>query len=314
MNNFEQKLSLAKDNFCGIDNAVERKRAIANYLFPEEDIDIALSKMEYRIDNKRDLDLDNPKDISSKLHWLKINFRENHLGEYVDKYKAREIVKSKIGEKYLPNCYWVGHDLSSVNREVLPKKFVLKANHSWNKNIFCLDKDIFNWDEARNESLEWLQDNHYLMHGEWAYSQIKKPLLIIEELLEVDGKIPDDFKIYCFNGEPKLVKYDSGRDNIRVQMHLDTNWNPLPFHNPNYEEFTHPILKPKNFDEMLSVAKELSHGFPFLRVDLYNIKGSVYFGEFTLYPCGGNLRFVPDEWNYFVGDLLDLKKFFLSKR
>ncbi|MBP2156375.1 ATP-grasp fold amidoligase family protein [Erwinia rhapontici] len=306
MNNFDRRLSLARNDFRGIHDVVERKRAIAKSLFPDENIDISLSKMEYRIDNKRDLDLCNPKDISSKLHWLKINFRESHIGDYVDKYKAREIVKNKVGEKYLPKCYWVGDDLSKVNRNALPKKFVLKANHSWNKNIFCFNKDTFNWSESRNESSEWLQDDHYLMHGEWAYSQIKKPLLIIEELLEVDGDIPDDYKVYCFNGEPKLVKYDSGRNDIRVQMHLDINWNPLPFHNPNYAPVTSPVLKPKNFNEMLSIAKTLSEGFPFLRVDLYNIHGRVYFGEFTLYPCGGNLRFEPDEWNYLVGDLLDL--------
>lgn len=308
MSDFYEQLMLAREIYSGVLNPVQKKRFVAGVLFPDEHIDVALSKMEYFIDNGRPLDLDNPCDISSKLHWMKINFRRNDLGDYVNKVKAREIVSERIGEEYLPLCYWVGKELSVLDRSKLPNKFALKANHSWNKNIFCFDKNLFDWDEAISISNEWMKDDHYLMHGEWAYSQINEPLLIIEELLTVRGKIPDDYKIYCFHGEPKLIKYDSGRDKTRMQMHLDINWNVLPFHNPNYLEFDKPIHKPQNLDEMILLSKKLSSDLPFVRIDFYNIEGKVYFGEFTLYPCGGNLRFVPDNWNYIIGKYLNIKR------
>lgn len=63
---------------------------------------------------------------------------------------------------------------------------------------------------------------------------------------------------------------------------------------------------PENLDEMISIAEQLSDGFKFLRVDLYNIKGRIYFGELTFYPAAGMGAFVPNEWDGKLGALLKL--------
>lgn len=47
------------------------------------------------------------------------------------------------------------------------------------------------------------------------------------------------------------------------------------------------VAKPRNFDEMVDVAERLSRGFGFLRIDLYNVDGRVFFGEVTCTPAGG---------------------------
>lgn len=57
---------------------------------------------------------------------------------------------------------------------------------------------------------------------------------------------------------------------------------------------------------MVSVAKKLSEEQPFLRVDLYEISGEVYFSELTLFPCGGLMPFVPKEWDRKLGDMIEL--------
>ena len=38
---------------------------------------------------------------------------------------------------------------------------------------------------------------------------------------------------------------------------------------------------------MLKIAEKLSQGIKFLRVDLYNVNGNIYFSEFTFYPSSG---------------------------
>ena len=38
---------------------------------------------------------------------------------------------------------------------------------------------------------------------------------------------------------------------------------------------------------MFEIASKLSLGHPFVRVDLYNINGKIYFGELTFYPASG---------------------------
>lgn len=61
-----------------------------------------------------------------------------------------------------------------------------------------------------------------------------------------------------------------------------------------------------NFDKMIEIASTLSQGFPFIRIDLYNIKGKIYFGEYTFYHCSGFVPFEPEEWNQKLGDWITL--------
>lgn len=63
-----------------------------------------------------------------------------------------------------------------------------------------------------------------------------------------------------------------------------------------------PIKRPENYDEMIKVAEKLSAGFDFIRVDLYNVDGKIYFGELTCYPAGGLAAFVPRKWDFIFGE------------
>lgn len=64
---------------------------------------------------------------------------------------------------------------------------------------------------------------------------------------------------------------------------------------------------PENIYNIITIAEKLSEGFKFLREDLYNIKGKIYFGELTFYPASGMLLFVPEEWDEKLGSLLIVK-------
>ena len=57
---------------------------------------------------------------------------------------------------------------------------------------------------------------------------------------------------------------------------------------------------------MLEIAAKLSQGMAFVRIDLYNINGHVYFGEITFYPGAGLGTFSPMEWNMKLGDMIQL--------
>ena len=72
---------------------------------------------------------------------------------------------------------------------------------------------------------------------------------------------------------------------------------------PNHE---YNIKLPENLAEMVSLAENLSKGFPFLRVDFYNVNGHIYFGELTFYPASGFGKFIPEEWDLLLGDWLTL--------
>ena len=86
----------------------------------------------------------------------------------------------------------------------------------------------------------------------------------------------------------------------------DLDWNLLPF-TRMYPNTDYPVKKPKNFDRMVEIAEKLSEPFPFVRVDFYeSAEGRLYVGELTFYPGGGYETFEPIEWDYRLGDMLQL--------
>lgn len=59
---------------------------------------------------------------------------------------------------------------------------------------------------------------------------------------------------------------------------------------------------------MLYIADKLSSSIetPFVRIDLYNIKGKIYFGKITFFPASGMGSIYPEEWNEKIGDMIKL--------
>ena len=80
----------------------------------------------------------------------------------------------------------------------------------------------------------------------------------------------------------------------------DLNLSLLPV-KCKYENFEVPVRPPPNYEKMLEVARRLSSGTDFVRVDMYNIDGRIVFGELTNYPANAMTRFDPPEWNQKFG-------------
>ena len=63
---------------------------------------------------------------------------------------------------------------------------------------------------------------------------------------------------------------------------------------------------------MKEVAQKLSNGFCHVRVDLYEVDGSIYFGEMTFYHWSGFVPFIPSEWDEVFGNWLILPDHHIS--
>jgi hypothetical protein len=57
---------------------------------------------------------------------------------------------------------------------------------------------------------------------------------------------------------------------------------------------------------MLGIARRLSKGMYYARIDLYDMKGRIYFGEITLYPTSGFSTFARYEDDAMLGGWLCL--------
>ena len=116
-----------------------------------------------------------------------------------------------------------------------------------------------------------------------------------------------DYKFFCFNGKVKFFKIDFGRFVDHHANYYSPEGKLLPFGEKGLEpDPNHIEIIPENFDNMISIAEKLSNGFKFLRVDLYNVKGKIYFGELTFYPAAGMGAFIPEEWDEKLGSFLNL--------
>lgn len=253
------------------------------------------------------LDLNNPITFNQKLQWLKINYRMPILTEMADKYEMKRITSDKIGKEHIVKNYGIWNSFDDIDFDALPDRFVLKTTHDQGGIVICEDKSKLNKDAARKKLNKHLKTKNYYITREWPYKNIK-PRILAEEFL-VDEERGDiwDYKIYCFNGVPKMVFIASGRNNIDgvVFDFFDIEFNHLNIKRPNSKQSNKVIERPENFDQMIKLAQELSEGIPHVRVDFYNIGGKIYTGEFTFFTGGGMKPFIPREWDYKLGEMIN---------
>jgi hypothetical protein len=118
-----------------------------------------------------------------------------------------------------------------------------------------------------------------------------------------------DYKFYCFNGVPRICKVDFERysETGHKANFYDMDWQLQDVELNLYPADKSHIEKcPQNFSQMVELAAKLSKGYPFLRVDLYNLKGVLYFGELTFFPDSGFCKFIPEQWDEHFGEILSL--------
>jgi len=241
-----------------------------------------------------------PKSFNEKMLWLKLNYRNVYDSLLVDKYKVRDYVKEKVGEKYLIPLLKVYSSPSEITIENLPQKFVLKPNHGSGWLYICRNKKEIDITALRKKFEKWHSKNFYFIGREWQYRNIK-PVIVCETLLEDQSNKLLDYKFFCFNGNPKYIQIDVDRFDNHKRVFYDSFWNKMPF-TTLYPKYEHEIPKPSNYNEMENIARKLSDNFAFARIDLYTLNNKVYFGEITLFHGSGNEPFYPKEFDNIVGD------------
>lgn len=257
----------------------------------------------------RQLDLDDPQTFNEKLQWLKLYDRNPEYTKMVDKYDAKRYVADKIGEEYVVPTFGVWDRPEDIDFEILPERFVLKCTHDCGGLVICRDKTKFDEVVAKGKLFRHMKRN-YFMHGrEWPYKNVR-PRIFAEQLLSDEHQKDSliDYKFYCFNGQPKFLYVSEGlhdHDTARISF-LNLDWSFAPFQRSDYKEFEELPPKPVNYEMMLEFATILSENTPFLRVDLYEVEGKVYFSELTFFPASGYSELYPSYWNKNIGDWIKL--------
>ncbi|MED2036681.1 ATP-grasp fold amidoligase family protein [Bacillus wiedmannii] len=283
-----------------LNERIKYKLSKALSLFPDRQY----CTLTFLLKNGRLPNLKNPIYFNDKLLSLKLNNRKPIMKKVVDKYEVRSYIEEKLGKEYLVPLIGVYSDPRAVDFDKLPNKFALKLASGSQYNIICQDKNELDWEESTNKLTKWLKLDPYMRTREWQYKDLPSRF-VIEEYIEDSKGNTFDYKFWCFNGEPKFIQVDTDRfgEHQRSMFDIDFNDKNLDL-KITYENIDKPVKKPENYDQMVKIAAKLSKGFPFVRVDLYNLDGKIYFGEMTFHPGNCNEKIQPIEYEKIIGDML----------
>ena len=259
--------------------------------------------------------LKKPRSFNEKINWLKLNYHNPLENTIIDKYEFKHWVKEKLGDGYTVPLLGVYEDVNDIDFESLPEKFVLKTTMgAGSRDVFIVkDKSKADIDYLKYQLSYYQQD--YMNSYNWSLARGSKGVesrIIIEEYLEELSDDVSDYKFFCFNGEVKcfyiannFAKFKS----TKTLTYYDMNGERLPFRYDGYLLSNEKKYVPtKNFEKMTEIAKKLSQGFPYVRVDMYDLEDKIYVGELTFCPGAGLGVYDPVEWDYKLGEWLDLGK------
>ena len=246
----------------------------------------------------------NPQTFNEKLNWLKLYYHAPKLTTMADKYAVKELVSKAVGQEYVVPCYGVYQDFGEIDFNQLPNQFVIKATHDSSGATVCRGKSQFDIETAKAKFKKVMKRNWYYSSREWVYKNIP-PRIIVDKFLD-DGREGElqDYKFWCFNGEPRLMYITNKGKNIYENFY-DMDFKPIEVNHgfprtmPEYE-------KPKGFEIMKDLAEKLSKGIPFVRVDFFEVGDKVYFGEFTFYDWAGLRPFADERWDRELGEWISL--------
>ena len=240
--------------------------------------------------------------------------------EYTDKYEVRKHIAELGLKDILTECYGVWDRVEDIDFDKLPDKFVLKCTHDCGSTVIVRDKSKMN----KKEVLDFLDKHVSVRYGyascEPHYTFIK-PRIMAESLIEMDNsetfssETTVDHKIRCIDGKAQydMVCYDrslesgSGGSKTVYDLYDIHTWKPMRQYlaDPGVEYKNVP--RPENLEKMIEIAEIIAQGFPQVRVDLYNVKGKIYFGEMTFYAFSGMNNHFTMEFQRMIGERIKVK-------
>ena len=276
-----------------------RRRAAA-YFVNDRDY---LSRLYYRQFGRMP-NLDSPRGFNEKILVKILHDRRPYLTAFSDKLRVRDHIANTAPALLFPALYWWSDRVDDFPFAELPETFVLKANHGSGWNILVERKSRVRCADLVAAARKWLRSDFTIVGREWSYRNIRRAIFS-EELLEGPlGTTPPDYKLFVFNGKVRIIQVDADRFACHTQVLYDQHWNVIEgtvAAAPGW-----PTPPPACLPAMIDAAEAVSLGIDFVRVDLYDIEGRIYFGELTSSPNKGLSPFHPASLDQWLGRHLQL--------
>lgn len=293
-----------------------RKKKYESYLIKRyEDF---MNRREYT--KGKTLSFENPLTFSEKSQWIKLYDQDPRKPIYSDKYAVRKHIEEVLGPDYLVplividgNEYYM--NAKEIDFDKLPNSFVIKCTHGSHMNIIVKDKTKLTKKDIKAIKIKlnkWLRiDYVFYVSLETQYTGIKPRIIIEKYLDEMEGV--RDYKFLCFGGRSPFFWVNENASESNGKEHTTTTFmrNGLiaDFNmNMNYAKNISNYSLPDNLNSMIKIAEELSEDFICVRVDLYNIKGRILFGEMTFNSAAGYDVPNPVEYDLELGKYMKIDR------
>jgi hypothetical protein len=213
-----------------------------------------------------------------------------------DKALVKQYVKAKVGDAHNVTTIALLDTYDDALHFAYPADCVIKPTHLCGEVIFRRDSAPVDFQKVRS----WLDANYYLKTRE-ANSRHLRPRIIVEPYI-FNQETVDDYKIFCFHGQPLIIQVDIDRHTHHTRNLYTADWELLPF------TLGYPIgnglPRPDSLSHMIEVAAKLSDEFSLIRIDLYTNGQNVLVGEITNCHGGAQERFAPLEGDKMMARLL----------
>jgi hypothetical protein len=248
--------------------------------------------------------IQSPKTLNDKIQWTKFFDQQEDTITCTDKILVKDFVKKITGKDHYAKVLWQSNNLVSFSKNDLPKKFVLKTNNDSGTTFLVKDKDTFNFYSAFDKINNTLNSVYGTIYGEWSYQKLKPKVFVEEYINDGNNELASDYKFFCGKGEVFFCHhiYDRSSGQASEQI-INAEGKQINYYlDPNFKKGS-GFVKPDNWNEMVSLASQLSKHFKLVRIDLYNSNNKIYVGEITFWPYAGIYK---GEDQKKISELIDL--------
>ena len=231
-----------------------------------------------------------PRNINDKVLYRMVFDRRPVLPRIIGKLEVRDYVLERTGDpRLLIDMVGTACNERELAALDLPRAFIVKANHL--SGFFHIHRGPERPDIAAiaAKASRW---SRHMGWSEWAYSHVRHTC-IVEHLMLQDGQVPEDYKLYCYDGRVHFVLVTSSRFAEKSVDYLLPDWTWIDARHGKTPNAGRPPPRPERWAAMMALAEVLSRGLDFVRVDLYMFGGQIKVGEMTVYSDRGTVQFSP---------------------
>lgn len=231
-----------------------------------------------------------PTTFNEKMQYKIMHDRRSIARIYADKLAVRAYVRAICPEVRLPKLLAQFQHEDELKDRLPPAPWVMKASHGSGMVLICDRPGAVSWEEIHARARTWLRTDYAVRFWEWQYLRLPRRILF-EEFLGTGSATPDDYKFFVIHQQVRLIVVDQARYANHAQNGFWPDWTPIESRVGRHPHAAVPPARPAQLEKMIAIAERLGRDSDCVRVDLYGVRGEVYFGEITHSPSAGGLAF-----------------------